>query len=718
MNRTLKRLLLISVILVMGFSVFAGGTPEVSGNELQSAPMDPTTMANMESGDSWSGLFLQNVANIYDKLTYSFCLSMTPFPGALLKFWTNPYQNEPVTISNNLMIGDTYWTDVYENMKSPNSEMKVTVMGSDGSDMEMSGSVSRTALNQRRSWSMVQVLFITFLAAEILFSTIYGYMTDREGGVLKDIISKTFMCLLLMLLASALPFLVEAFREGFAVMARQISGIEEKYDSANIHMRAQTDPGSLTKEEKILYMMNEGMVFQYPGIVCRNLAYVIELTDPNYIGLYNTFKEDDGIILGSLQYLLIKLIYMLVRLVCTVLIVFSALHVMLNIVEVYLLLGIVICVMPFAVFSPLKFLGEKAVMSLFANLMELFVLMVIIFTTLTVANSTLYGLFDTLAFAPSDFYIQMKNVTYKQASELFGSFSLDDLPQDISSTDVAYSFIQFEASQDTDSLNHAKNTSYKFPEVKISITTQTASNGAVVKAWLDADDMAELFKESFESYEFDYKYTISLIEDLNDASYSDAKSFIEDNIEFDGGAKSTITCLTLADAVPWLYNLYENMSNIVNQPDNELVAGSTEWTASSPSGDKWEIVFIHLAASIMCIYMQTYFINQSSTITNAVLSGNVSSEGFTAAIGKMMAGKAAGMAIKAGTGAAKTGMQAIGGAGRAAAAASAAQNMHRSGGAPKGFWYAMQNAAGGGEDGKTRQFFDSIYGNRRRGDGK
>ena len=583
---------------------------------------------------------MMRVAGIFDEATMTFCLGMTPFPNILQLFYGNTVDGKTIngmavtdiTPSNALLISDGYY-------QLSNGILTMDGKRSDGVSYTKTVSGVSSAV-QRSSWNMVTVLFLSFFAAEIIFSAIYGYLTDKEGGILKEIISKGLLCILMFLLLSALPFLVEAFRYGFLLMARTITGVENQYEQTS---------NLTTRKAQILSAMVNATVFEYPGLLVRNLTYVIDSLDPENVGgtgvnLYNAVdfslptsevEEGDNWLMRGLKWIwkqlasllapdflldpLIRLVYLGVRILACILISFSALHIMLNICEVYLLLGVTICITPFVVFSPLKFLGEKAIMSLFSNMMELFILLMVIFTTFNMVDSITSSLLSALQISITSATIQVSGLTQSNYAQLTGDASLQN--EDIEN---------------------------QIPTFNILLSPHSVTVPTVGEAQEYVGGMMKWLNSKFESMRDDgilqlTNWTTDAVNTITDAN---ALLRERDNL--------TLADVPIGDKLEFIKIISSQAAPLGIGISTLKQTGSIEKTTS------FDLFAAHIFISFLCIFMQTYFVNQSSQITNAILSGNVSSEGITAAMGKFLAAKAAGGAVKK---AAKVGGAALGAVG-------------------------------------------------------
>lgn len=613
-----KFFVLLLVVLVCSSAVFAGGNKEAESAALSDPNSFGAQVVKNFSGVEPTGVVASGfsmIANTFDTATGTFAMALSPFPSILERFYSEDpttmngsfekgLQSGSITPSNSLLISEGYYSEAEENA------VTITVGGHTFT--------GKTPDMQKKSWNMISLLFMVFFAAEIIFSTIYGYLTDRDTSVLKDVITKGVLCILLYLLVSALPFLIEGFRVGFFMMARTITGI----DSVNA-------PAGSARALMVSRMQNS-TVFEYPGLLIRNLSYTIENLDPENVGGINLYDYVDMPGWDWLTGFFVRLFYLFIKIIASILIIFTAFHVMLNVCEVYLLLGITACVTPFVVFSPLKFLGEKAVMSLFSNMMELFVIIVVIFSTFMVTDAITA---NTLA------KIQ---VTYKTATFKFSNINANNFEaafgeewpfsEGTKVPEEGFEFNMYLA--DGKSANDYNAVDTTFNEARFIATPRAKT---AIRRYVN---------DTFDSIKEEIKKGTSTVK-LQAWSTEQAASgntVAEINKEFEN---LTIYDLPMADK-------FEVFDYIGMQLAPTLIKVESIGDKLSGDGD-FDVLLIHILTGLLCIFMQTYFVNQSSQITNAILSGNVSAEGFTAAMGKWAAAKAGGAMFRRAGSAAKAG---------------------------------------------------------------
>lgn len=652
---------LLIFLMISSSMLFAGGGKEKESDDSYTAQQEfyDQYVASKLGSNKHTPLFgvLHSIANIYDEITAMFCMAMSPFPSMFVKFYSEvppglgnlssteeyggsikTYVNYPeLRLRSSLLFKNNYYT---EDMPTGSQGLpKLTfTRESDGAEMVF---VGRPQTSERGFFGMVSILFFSLFLLEVLFTAIYGYLTDKDGGVFRDIVSKGVLCILLFLLASALPFLVEAFRVGFISMAGTAAGIDQMIENS-------------TGTQRDLYLsLKYSSVYEYPGLLIRSLADVIDMLNPSNIGMTGInltenaeIASDDANfivkgIINNLFKLLISVVYMIIQIIAAILILFSALHVVLNVCEVYLLLAGVMCLIPFTVFSPLKFLGEKAVMSLFSNIMELFILVLIMFTSLAVGTSISKSVLNTIAYSPTEIAITFTDIHVNSSNTHIEGLlnSADFSGMYINAEGARISKEQYDkmSDEEKEGVTLAPITIVVEDNISVdnnSLTQDKNEQSAAIEKWIN--DLAVDVLDLRERPELHSAYDSVMI---NEIWQSDAESIdptkLENQIQ-----NINFTSLPISDKI-----------KVIEALDSEVWRGQLTYsveTLAAMTETKIDLSFFvtHIILSFLAIFMSTYFVNQSSQITNALLSGNVASEGLTAAMGKALAGKAMGMAGK------------------------------------------------------------------------
>lgn len=348
MKNIVRRTFVILVVLLLTTTaLFAGGSKEKDETTKSEGDIDKGSVYN----------FCNSLADKFDAITENLCLSISPFPSVLKTFYPkNPRNNMQREVNK----------DFYTNN---NSFWKYSLYNLDKNNI-----YQKTSSSEKSAWSYTSRMFALFLSAEIIVLAIKKFLTG-ENDILKEIITKIIVCIFLVLFLSLTPFLIELFRIGLQNTAIVITGAENQKISS---------------------------CFSLPGDLIRSQAdLVANLSFENMATSYDDTDLGSSVSAGYLTAKLFGGLYLLCRIFAMFLVLIMALHVMVNVIEVYLVLAVCMCLVPFSVFSITKHLGEKALPCLFNNIMELFIIF-LIFYTMTTMLSVLasYDILSTEESAP------------------------------------------------------------------------------------------------------------------------------------------------------------------------------------------------------------------------------------------------------------------------------------------------------------------------------
>lgn len=669
-----KAFLLFIVLSLVATSLFAGGSKEEVSIPVESQDGKTTVELHsiselMARSPTTSSGMLYSIANVYDEITMAFCLGLTPFPNTLVQFYGGymPDENydaqakaDAAQLNTTLLLGDDYYTMADGGTLSYGAR-------------EYQGKSGET---QRGIWNMITILFISFLLAEIVFTAIYHYVADKEGSVIKEIIAKVILSMAIFLIASALPMIIELFRIGFTSAAATLTGLDEKIVEANEELEGTNGPQSIdeilesdmpvmsTSAWQSLIEMKSLPVFNYPGTLIRSVADVFSFINPDDIGgtgislaeevndkadentniLLRGFTKIGNFIVGKL----FDIVYLIIKLIASLMVLIAALHIMYNVCEVYLLLGCVMLLLPFTIFSPLKFLGEKAVMSLFANVLELFVIVMIMFATLSVASTVTTGLLSAILSNVKSVTADISIGNTDAFCEEMG-YSLDyykNLFDSIQEGDGTVRFTAYLLGTDSEYISDI------FQESLYGVDAAEQISGIITNfAFWISEQWDAMLQKNETNMDPDFYSWVKTVKFAWDNAGCPEEDFLP-------------TLMTAGFEQLPARDKYAVVTAIANNAGTKFGMSVSKTPTVDrgidPSLGTMDIYFMHIISFLLIILMQTYFINQSSQITNALLSGNVSSEGFTGALTRIAGTKA----LKAAGKAAATPAKALGGLGR------------------------------------------------------
>lgn len=555
---------LVAVLLLMTLictAAFAmGGAEDTSVQEI------PDSSQVVESSSPIRN-FLNGLADIFDNITLMACINVNPFPSMLLE---SGYSNA---------------TSIFNTKDGPSSMKEKTIA------------------------STIGAIFISCIIAEILYIAVFKCFLLGEAAIVKQVASVFLRGMVLFFIVINLPVIIELTRTGLQEIAYTIAGSKVSADSSLAEMRDN--------------------VFKMPGTLIRSSIDVIDLLDPNNaggVGISVVEAAADGAQLGlkTLTGLLVQILYWVVQLICVICLCVASLHVMFNIVEVYLLIGIVAILAPFQIFDPTRWLGERAINSLFVNLVELFILMVILYSCFAVLAAFQEWISEAFinqmkTGAPVEYQLNynelMPKSEYDMLAEQAANYNISGLPG-YGYEGYEYSFNSRRANQSGYYQNEAKITGV-MEKLHIMEAKRVLTYGNIIATPADA----------------------SLVNEIGGKIYW--------NVSAINAAAQNGTLLEIL-SVPSQIRV-----NTQVLADNPLLAKyAIDMTQYSVNTD---IVPVHLSSALISVLMLFYFVGQSSQVTNALIAGTAATTGFEGAMMKMgaakgiaMAGSLAGGGVKVG----------------------------------------------------------------------
>ena len=609
--------------------------------------------------------WLETLSNTLNSICFRFILAIHPFPNILFKMYntesfantsaassvlsftmasdsarTGIYSSDYLLIDNNF-----YDTSVLNNNKyQSSSKWKVSIAEKAG--------VSGTSSQQYRKWSVVTLLFVTMFAAEMLFMSIWGYVTGTTENVLKEIAKKAGITFALFILVSALPFLLESMRYGFFQIAGVFYGsVAESYSTGAQYSR---------------YFENPGEIFNLPGSFAEQMIPFFSST--TVAGGTEALKTQ----LGSIQdkynvflKLLIVLIMFIFRFVMFFAILKASLHIAVNTIEVYLLLSLTMILVPFSVFEPVKPIGAKCIMSLVTNLIECFVILVIVICVVPAAVTVCQEMLeDITGYQNKNLLISERQITAtaNKTTETIGyiqivahpDFTMLVLPLANYNGDDKVMQIGFYIGKEKLTTGNVIGELKKHCEAyKIDYVFDVKDTGD--KSLKDLGNPAYILNQPG-VYQYQYKYLSGGSKDLEllKSAYisqvgvliSGGSTFstdLESRTRFIEGLISFFNSSTvLSGYIDYVKNLYAESyigSGHLYYWINETT--STFPSASSPSGtvSKSSTSSINwigqLLLCFMGMYIPVFFVQQSTAITNSLLNGSAALESFANAMSNM-----------------------------------------------------------------------------------
>ena len=556
-----KAFLVLLIALACMSSVFAlGGAEETSIQEVR----DDYVPANAPMRG-----FLVGLAGIFDDITLTAVLGVTPFPSMLTRQ------------------GDDLSSSIFA----------------------IASNDSATAQKEKAISSTIGAIFISCIVAEILYIAIFKCFLMGDYAIAKQVAGVFLKGMCIFFIVINLPVLIELVRQGFQELAYIIAGAYLDTDSSLLEMRDS--------------------VFKMPGTLIRSCIDIIELIDPNNAGASGVSvieATEDGAALGTKTIVgyMVQILYWVVQLICVICLCITAFHVMFNIIEVYLLIGIVAVLAPFQIFDLTRFLGEKAIYSLFVNLVELFVLMVIMYSCMNVMATFQEWIMETYVNQASQARTIMYEIpvtsglTNAQHSSFMSLAAEYEIPVD----SIYSSYSDYQNARQR-YLGHGRSIN---PDEAFTDILEAAQEYIIVDAMKSGELRANPADGTPEQDgDLVFELGADLLWDLKAA----------ENAADDGTLFASLSNATKTRAIDIILN--------ENSLYQEFGGSLTTWSIST------DIVPIHLCSGLIVIFMMFYFLGQSTQITNAIMSGNAATDSFGSATMKMAAGRAIGYVSKIGS---------------------------------------------------------------------
>lgn len=566
--------------------------------------MNPTTV------------FMNMFATSINSLSEGICMSITPYPKAIEVFYPNLFD------SNQKSKWDTYTIDnddVFMSSGAPtlggNSLNKAVSTKSDDS--------------QKATTRMLMIVIGSLFLIDMLFSIIYTYVTGGEEPVLKTILVKFVMAILIGALIMALPFVIEALRFGFSRAVLYMANISGNPDIEYIYTYVSNEP-----------------IFHYPGMFLKLTTSMLSNLDPDNVGVIDMF-EDSGLFMGAINRGLCRLLFVIARLVICVLSIFTAMHILWNVMEIYILISLGLILLPWQLFNPLSFIGKGVFRSLVSNIVQLTVILFIMVAVMPVTFYVSHGLWENLTDSDTPnmvFMITNLEKNREQASILLGSDRIrtllgtdgmimgkDDQRNDV---EVTADFLNHVGMLAT--VQHLKTGEGFQSTVKETITIKWYMlEGCDVDKFamfsLNDDLTQKIGDKILKGIQEAYKTTILEHPQVKGRNtYKDSFKPTLANCKEDVKKK-------LLGGISW-----NNFSGIIKQS----FGLNYENVSTSMPSEGWGRAFFYLSAALMLCIMPNYFVTRSSQIANGLLDGRDSGADFAGLMQSRFLNRAASATVK------------------------------------------------------------------------
>ena len=634
-SRTNKRLIIFIILLVsFMLPLFSAGekerTEDIVSSEKNAYPetedasegtlaerilIEPPASENLGVIDS----FIWTISNTLDRITEGLCLTLSPFPQAINLF----YEKDLSSSGRNAY--DTYA------IKDEDVFMSRNTGGVEASAFD-SNVKTKTSETQKKTVNMVFVIIGSLFLAETILTIVYSYVTGGEEPLLKTLMAKFVTAILIGALLMALPFLMEALKNGFRKAVEILA-----WDNLGGDLKVFGDA------------VGEVSTFHYPGL------YFGLVTDQlKHLDLTSAGISFDGFIVGPVQTGIAWLLFMVVKLGIVMIALFTSLHITFNVIEIYILIPLALILLPWQLFKPLSFIGSGVIKSLISNIIQVtvisFVILAIVPITATVTNALWQSATAGEEIKDAAFIVTTLNedrtdnlgedgLLAPTFSSYTGSSVLDLSSISLSST---YPRSSTDTKTPTTAKDILKNTglyaSVIYAEesdgtVKCTVTPQFTPLGDVDReAWTDfmAANSETLVKEiqKWIPKRIEEKYPdISKLQGWsNKASHNnDLFDYSQDFLNLPSARKLMVVKMALGE------------SGYLSVEEKNKVSDSKGWLR----------VFSYLATAMVIAYMQTFFIQRSSQIAQGLIDGRDSGPDFASRLSARAAATFAGGAVRA-----------------------------------------------------------------------
>ena len=634
----MKKIICVCIFILCCSLVFAVGS-----NESQVGGVT-TDQSNNTSQLGIINQLISSIGSAFTDLTTSVMLGLHPFPNILLQFYETK-DGKIVDASVDYSMSTSLISNEYYDLSgwatTDDGFVQLTGAEGEGKGFYISEDTSKkNSPKQQTRWSIISYLFVVFFAAEIIFTAIFGYIApqDENASLFRQIGVSAAMTIMLFLLCAALPFLLEAVRYGLFNIAKEFVGQNNNFPETMFGLPAKF----MTDMAKLMQNVFWGNDIQDVMSGSTTLASVK---------------------LGILGSLLCGIMFIIFEFVLCMTIIKAGLHIVVNLVEIYILLSVVMLTLPMSVFTPLKSVLRKGVYSLLNNLLECFILCLMVLIVIPACQNALSGVIKLQEiysnYAERNINLALNGTVTLQdgttTTEIFWSL----VPQAVSDTEY-YIVLQWQGT--TDLLNDKKGyVAYKdlsegflsvlknstYPENQyyyidfknvdgaenISQDASPEMYGGVVSTnYTDLNEFLKAYAaqtiKRFKSIAYEqymrYSGFNSLIpKDKTDSSYKrQANMYLDSYQNLFVGIHSTKHVET------YVY-FNENATNEI-----ETSAGNLRMIAG-------------LVICWLVVYLPCYFVQQSTQIVNALSSGNAGPESLSNALSQDMRGVQQGLTVAA-----------------------------------------------------------------------
>lgn len=678
-----RSIVLIILLAIVSSLCFAGGSSEktklstTTDNGVR-AGMDITQQAKGETeyyedttlnlilngpdGDAGvMGNFMWTLSNILDNVTKGVCISLTPYPKAMELFYPSLFKSRHIDEKY-----ANYGTQLNEIFMNRSGSVTDSISAKNDYKVEIKSEES-----QKATTNMLMIIIMSLFLAEILFTIIYGYVTGGEEPMLKTLLVKGVTCLLIGALVMSLPFIIEAFKWGFDKAVKIISGAQLVSDS-------DEQPGTTLS---YMYMAAvESSPFDYPGLMLRLVTAECVRLDPENAGIMNLFG-DEGII-APVSKVMVNVLFFIVQVIIFFVAIIASLHIMFNVIEVYILMSLALILLPFQVFRLTSFMGSGVFRSLISNVIQLAVIIFIMVSVVPLTSSISTNIWSNIAVVESndleaawEFTSLSDDKSGHKTSiwELLVALGLINNDGTVSSELNGVELSQkitMDENRDNPQAEYTLGEILQLVGFRIKMTyilseerssqsdieVPKKTNGIVSVGWLpteivDIPSFGKLYGSEIT------KKIDKAISDRMIALMQEAVKKANINMHISAG--TPFENISKAKKQEIAKSCISNISLNPKLPLNT----NYKKTAVEDGHSAWTLVFIYLATALCLAYIECFFIFRSSQITEGLLNGRDSGPDF----GRILAARGGGAIARATGKAAMTPVRGVAAVGTAAA---------------------------------------------------
>lgn len=611
-------------------------------------------------------------SNILDRTTKSICLALSPYPKALAFFY--PTLFEESSSSSNINNIDNVYGNKENTLNTVfmnrNRDSSGSVFMKDPYSEDVSESSAKSSDNQKSTTNMLMIIIMSLFLAEILFSVIYSYVTGGEEPVLKTLLVKAVTCLLIGALIMSLPFIIEGMKYGFDKAVKTMSGATT---------RAEDNPeneNEVNIKHELYKIIVSSSSFEYPGLLVRLMTFQLRDLDPESTGVMTSFKTENT--WGAINGALVNLLFFLVKIIVFIIALIASLHVMFNVIEVYVLLSLGLLLLPFQIFRLTSFMGTGVFRSLMANIVQLIVICFIMVVLMPVVTDVSISVWAS---------VMETKATDKEAAWNYTTLNSGKTKHETSLKAILdkYAKVQPEGSDFSNRLEDLwreeiiidKNT-YKVSSLaaatgfdihimyRMSATNEIVPQYTLIMRPIDTVPDMKAYSTFHASYNVKFSELLkevieTSLEVTTSAEYY-GKDFAKDldksqkiNIAkaewtSDPGAWWVDSVNMLATTMGNSYGVASSV-NMYSSPNKNLFVSNLllnngiryESLAIDDAQTGWSLVFAYLITAMSMVYLQFFFIHRSSQISEGLLNGRDSGPDFA----RMLSARAVGGVARA-----------------------------------------------------------------------